>query len=154
MKCEKCGKNAASVHYRTNYNGKVTEKHLCAECAHEDGLDNEFFGKDMFEDLFNDFFGGRSLFGRSLFDGFGLMPSMLRTLTLPRFDILFDGVETEQKTENKTEAKTEEKPVEVDPEISRKRELNALREQLKKAVGEENYEEAIVLRDKIRELEK
>lgn len=33
MLCEKCGVNAATTHIRTLLNGKVYEKHLCADCA-------------------------------------------------------------------------------------------------------------------------
>ena len=53
------------------------------------------------------------------------------------------------------EAKTEEKKTEgLDPELSKRREINALREELSTAVKEENFEKAIELRDKLRELEK
>jgi protein-arginine kinase activator protein McsA len=41
-----------------------------------------------------------------------------------------------------------------DAELSRRRELNALREQLNNAVKAEEYERAAELRDQIRELEK
>ena len=37
MKCEHCGKNEVSFIYRSNMNGKVDEKHLCADCAEKLG---------------------------------------------------------------------------------------------------------------------
>ena len=33
MKCDRCGKNEATFHYKTNINGRVTEAHLCSDCA-------------------------------------------------------------------------------------------------------------------------
>ena len=49
MKCTNCGMNNATCHYRYNINGKVTEAHLCPDCAAKmegkaDGFDfNEAF---------------------------------------------------------------------------------------------------------------
>ena len=37
MLCEVCKKRQATVRYRENINGKVTEKFLCAECAKASG---------------------------------------------------------------------------------------------------------------------
>lgn len=161
MKCEKCGKNEATFYYKETVNGKTTEKRMCMDCAHEEGLDrafcdrteelfNEFdrpFESFFRDDFFGDFFGGRSLFG-----------SMARTmlapmLTLPRIEI--GMLRPEEKTES-----AEEKPAEAETqseenaELSRRREMNALRHQLREAVHAENYEKAIELRDKLRELEK
>ena len=42
MKCEICKKNEAQFYYKESINGKTTEKHLCAECAHKEGLDRIF----------------------------------------------------------------------------------------------------------------
>ena len=39
MKCEKCGKNEATCFYSSNINGKITEKHLCSQCAAEENMD-------------------------------------------------------------------------------------------------------------------
>ncbi len=48
MLCEKCKKNTATYHYRQNVNGKVTELHLCADCASHTSLPTE----DPFTGLF------------------------------------------------------------------------------------------------------
>ena len=37
MKCEHCGKNEVTFVYQSNINGKVSEKHLCGECAEQLG---------------------------------------------------------------------------------------------------------------------
>ena len=49
-------------------------------------------------------------------------------------------------------SKCEEK-AEVDPEIAKRREINALRHQMKMAARAEDFEKAAELRDKIRSLE-
>ena len=76
MKCEICKKNDAQFYYKESINGKTTEKHLCAECAHKEGLDRIFereansmltsFGKMMDSFLLPDVD----------FFGFGRLPSI------------------------------------------------------------------------------
>ena len=151
MKCEKCGKNMANVHYKTNINGKITEKHLCSECAEEKDLDM-FAGFDEmfrgFDEMFEaPFFG----IGRGL-PGFGAMRRLIPTMVLPRIEIRYDDAQSEKPEES---AAIEEKDIsDSDPELSKKRELNMLKAQLHDAVKDERYEDAISLRDKIKELEK
>ena len=43
MLCQSCGKKEATFHYTSNENGKVTELHLCHDCAAEKGLLDENF---------------------------------------------------------------------------------------------------------------
>ena len=33
MKCEKCGKNEATMYYKETINGVTREMHLCPDCA-------------------------------------------------------------------------------------------------------------------------
>ncbi len=40
MLCQKCGKNEATNYYEYNINGKKTQVCLCAQCAHEAGMDS------------------------------------------------------------------------------------------------------------------
>ena len=146
-----------SYHYRSNVNGKVTEMHLCPECANASKETADLFsGTDrMFEDMFSEFFGRRSLMspfgGLGGFGGFGsLSRLMMPTLMLPRIELYIEDPKTE---EVKTEApKTEEKK-EIDPEMAKRRELNMLREQMKESVSNEEFEKAAELIDKIRAIE-
>lgn len=149
MKCEKCNEREASFFYTATVNGKTTEKHLCSECASEEGLDRAFdFGHDeLFDSFFfepfalmDSFFGRRSLFG-------GMMPAM----TLPR--TLFAPLRTQEAAPAQTEAE-KHIPQDAGEEIRARRELSALKHQLREAVKAEDFEKAITLRDKIRELEK
>ena len=150
MKCEICKKNEAQFYYKESINGKTTEKHLCAECAHKEGLDRIFereansmltsFGKMMDSFLLPDvdFFG----FGR--LPSIGEMFEPLRTLSEHE-------PEAEMHEEaDPLEAKAEEKGEEA---FEQRRELNALRHKMHKAVEEEDFETAIELRDMIRKME-
>ena len=95
MKCEKCNEREANFFYTATINGDTTQRHLCSECAAEEGLDKVF--RQQRDDVFSDFFGRRSLFDSffadpfSLMDGFfprrSLFGSLLPTMTLPRLRV-------------------------------------------------------------------
>ena len=82
MKCENCGKNEVSFIYQSNINGRVTEKHLCGECADKLGYTQKVAAQSrrMMEGMrsaFSGFFapersllGAGGLFGQELFDDF------------------------------------------------------------------------------------
>ena len=158
MKCQKCGKNEVNFHYSSNVNGCVTETYLCSSCAAESGynigsmfdLDN-IFGRDTFNDL---------MFPMRGISGF--MPvaiPMIQTNTMSPGQ-LFDLLTTRQgmgKISQGTPCKcgcgktaAENFNIEVDEEMSKRRELNA---QMRTAVENEEFEKAAELRDKIKELE-
>ena len=42
MKCEKCGKNEATMYYKETVNGVTREMHLCPECAKKENLGGAF----------------------------------------------------------------------------------------------------------------
>ena len=42
MKCSNCGKNTATITYKQNINGEVTNLNLCESCAHKLGIFNSF----------------------------------------------------------------------------------------------------------------
>ena len=49
MKCEKCGKNEATMYYKETINGVTREMHLCPECAQKEHIGGAFesaFGLD------------------------------------------------------------------------------------------------------------
>lgn len=56
MKCSKCKKNEATVYYKQNINGKVTESALCSECAKKFKDEYDIGGK--LNGMFNNIFGG------------------------------------------------------------------------------------------------
>ena len=63
MKCEKCGKNEATMYYKETVNGVTREMHLCPECAQKENLggafENAFQSMNHFwSDPFHSFLGG------------------------------------------------------------------------------------------------
>lgn len=145
-KCDNCGKNTASFYYRTEINGKVTERHLCRECAEKLGAEEQFAKEtaglmDSFwgetESFFPDF--RRMLFP---FEGFGFA---IPALILPQVRFLSGG-------DGETETSAKEK-IAADPEMEKRRQVNMLREQMSEAADKEDFEKAAELRDKIRALE-
>ena len=160
MKCQNCGRNEATYYYKSSINGRVTETHLCADCARKlgyaDGIlaqqrrmmrgmeslfDDSFFGGS----LLGDFFGERTalngrrnrFFGEDLFDDF-----------FREMPALGGGVQEEApKAEEKTVSEEES------GRFAQIRQRNALRHELKKAIHEENFERAAEIRDELRALE-
>jgi len=157
MKCEKCNEKEANFYYSSNINGEKTERHLCTDCAREEGFGGALDYRPMptfdrmFEHFFEDFFAPR----RSLlagFDGFGSPLRRMMAPVFPRINIVIGAPEAEtQIPSGEAEAKI---PENAGEEVKAERELSALKYQLEEAVKAENFEQAIELRDRIRELEK
>lgn len=153
MKCENCGKNEVTFVYQSNVNGKVTEAHLCSDCAEKLGytqriaarsqqMMQSFFGNGFLEDFFAPV---PSLFGR-----------MDRLLEDPFDDFFADmpalgaaPAQQEQAEEKKADLVGQEEQ----SRFARMRQLNALRMEMKKAVHQENFERAAEIRDQIHKLE-
>ena len=160
MKCEKCNNNEAVFHYQSNINGEKTEYHLCADCAKEAGFGDmmNFSPRGMFRNFWSEPMGGLmsgffddpfTSFGRSL-----LAPVM--TMAMPQIRIMVgDPQETEsgENSAENAEKKTDNIPDKVSEALKAKRELHALKHQMKEAVDKEDFETAAELRDKIHELE-
>lgn len=151
MKCMNCGKNDVNFYYTSNINGKVTKQQLCTECAEKLGYMQKagslFSGRDMS-------FGGMldRLFDRSFspFANFGL--GARDFMSLPWFEeptaeaqCKCDGGCCGEKNQTVNE--------EADAELSRRREINALRYQMRTAAENEDFEKAAELRDRIKKLE-
>ena len=159
MKCENCGKNEVTFIYQGNINGKVTEKHLCSECAEKLGYTQKIAARNR--SMMQNFFGG-SLLGNGFFDDFfSPMPSLMGRsgwLLEDPFDDFFAEMpalsaapvqqqEEQQKQQNDLVGKEEQS------RFAYMRQVNALKLEMKKAVHQENFERAAQLRDQIHQLE-
>ncbi|PKM72569.1 MAG: hypothetical protein CVU91_09295 [Firmicutes bacterium HGW-Firmicutes-16] len=159
MKCEKCN-NEAVFHFQSNINGEKTEYHLCSDCAKSAGFGEmlDFRPRSMFESVFSEPFGLMDSFFKDPFASFGTLADgfFARRLLTPTLEAPSVNVavgEPEKATE--TEAKAKDNiPRDAGEEFRRKRELFALRHQMRTAVRSEEFEKAAGLRDKIRELER
>lgn len=164
MKCQNCQKREATTYFRSTVNGKTEEMHLCAECAQKLGYET----MENFAPL-----SPLELFG-SLFTG--VTPLIGRASSLKRCRSCGSSFEEIAST-GKAGCPDcyEEFREELLPTIRRvhgnarhmgrlpssagikaktQRELESLREKLSRAVEAQEYEQAAVLRDRIKELEK
>ena len=141
MRCQHCGKNDATFYYRSNVNGRVTEQHLCADCAAAMGLNRAMPAMSLFDD---DFFTRPFRMFEPLLGGLG-------TRLLTEFP---EPVEAEARAAVTEPERTE--PGLVDgaeqERLQRQRQRNALEAQMKTAIETENFEEAARLRDELKKL--
>lgn len=147
MRCDRCGKNEATFYYKSNINGKVTQVHLCPQCAEELGYTDSFRSAGMTGGLFGDFFSRPFGMLEPFFSGLGS-----RTLTeFPEpVDVLGQARESTPAQEDTGDLL----PRDEQDALTRQRKRNALQTQLNLAVQEERFEEAAKLRDELKALEK
>ena len=159
MKCENCGKNEVTFIYQSNINGKVTEKHLCSECAEKLGYTQKIAAHNR--SMMQNFFGG-SLLGNGFFDDFfSPMPSLMGRsgwlLEDPFDDFFADmpalGAGPVQQQEQANQRQDDLVGKEEQSRFAYMRQVNALKLEMKKAVHQENFERAAQLRDQIHQLE-
>lgn len=155
MLCEKCGKAAATCHYTTNVNGKVTEKHLCAQCAKAEQFST---AQDAFADLLGNFFYGSSLprvrsvcplcgtsFGEIARSGKVGCAECYKTFAselAPTLRRLYGDARHTGKIPSTAAA-----------DVRRKHRLADAKAELAAAIDAQEFEKAAALRDEIRELE-
>lgn len=163
MLCQRCGKYKATSHLTQIINGEKTELHLCSKCAKEiDGTFPSLFGESIFGDVFNDMFFGNQLVSEKVCPHCGMTLSTLKNqgrvgcascydefsdILLPYINKI-QGVQTHilEKNQIKQESQLKEEP---EKELSEKEKLQ---NELNEAIKKEDYERAIVIRDKIKEL--
>ena len=156
MKCENCGKNEVTFVYQSNINGKVTEKHLCSECAEKLGYTQKIAAHS--QRMMQNFF-GNSIFGNSFFDDFfSPVPSLMGRMLEDPFDVFFAdmpalGAAPVQQQEQVNQKQDDLVGKEEQSRFAYMRQMNALKMEMKKAVHQENFERAAELRDQIHQLE-
>lgn len=165
MKCNHCGKNEANTHYKRVINGKKEEMYLCEECAKELGVMNDFSFEPFSMDTF---------FGNLLGAGAAALNSIAGvdrcTYCGSSFnDIVnsgkvgcancYDRFESKlnpsiEKLHGRTRhvGKSVSYTVEEDEKQESVDELTKLKEEMKLAIKEQRFEDAAVIRDKIKNL--
>jgi protein arginine kinase activator len=169
--CESCGERPATVHLTRVINDKKIERHLCERCAKEEGEFEFMFElepKFSINELLSGFLKGSYPKSSSLRPG----PSTARCescgLSYSEFaregklgcDHCYEPFSAQleplmRKIQGHVEH-TGKQPggAAQSQTAAREHELEELRQALNCAVDEERYEEAAVLRDRIRELER
>ena len=152
MLCEKCGKNNATVMYTQIINGQKSTLNICSSCASQESIFDNFgsilsFGtrqstQNTMCPVCNMTLSEFSRKGRA---GCGECYNTFRSHASAMLRKIHG---TSKHTADATLPKAEEPKKEV-----AKSPLEKLKEELAKAIAEENFEQAAVLRDKIRETE-
>lgn len=159
MLCEKCGKNNATTHIRTVVNGVVTEKNLCGYCAAEEGyngLSHKGLAQmlaSMFDDSATKILNNsvrcsccNSTFADIASKGKVGCPECYKTFydeLLPYLKRVHGGTKHSGKIPNRA-------PLAIKSEEDT---IGELRMKLNKLVKNEMFEEAAIIRDKIRKIE-
>ncbi len=159
MLCEKCGKFNATTHIRRVVNGVVTEQNLCGYCAAEQGIGD--MGSNSLAQMLASMLGSGTMLGSksqthcdccgSTFSdvaesGKVGCPECYKTFyneLLPYLKRVHGSTKHIGKIPNHA-------PLTIRPQVDT---VESLRLQLNQLVREENYEQAAIVRDKIRELE-
>lgn len=174
MICQICKKNEASIHYKTNINGKQTEMYLCRECAEKNGIGKKVSFEPI--DVIDGFLGKGTddIFG-GLFAGM-MNDSPSKNLNEPKvcpvcgmrfsdflhggkigcaecYDIFSQPLSSTVKRIHGGAEHCGKIPSEKAAVISDKRKIEALKLKLNEAVEKQEYELAAKYRDEIKEIE-
>lgn len=159
MMCEKCGKNHATTHIRTVVNGVLSEKNLCSYCAAAEGYNSSAQTglAGMLASMFGEVLHGEPVVskkcpvcGASFSDiaqsgkaGCADCYNTFKTELLPYLKRVHGSTKHIGKIPNNA-------PLAVVPEEET---VESLRMELNRLVAEEKYEQAAVIRDKIKKME-
>lgn len=163
MLCEKCKKNMATTHIKTVINGKAAQLYLCDECAQNIGIGNSdiMFDGVLDKMLFNIINGNMHIGDIGLSEkcpncgttfseisksgkvGCDECYNAFKERMLPYIKRIHGSVEHIGKKLNSQEAEDKGKLNETE----------SLKKELARLIDEEKFEEAAIVRDKIRALE-
>lgn len=162
MLCSNCNTKEANFHYKYIQNGKATEAHLCRQCAEKLGYIKEhesgFGATNFFGDLFSlphfvhapketlicpDCGTGFDKIRRTGFVG---CDKCYEIFAGP-IDSILSKIQPSTVHKGKLSGANGKK-------IERDNTLKNMKEELQRAILDENYEHAAVIRDKIKEFEK
>lgn len=157
MLCNECEKNNATVHITKIINGVKTETHLCEECAKKQQLfNNNFSMENLISGIINEAFDNKYLSTISCancemtLDEFRKKGKFGCANCINEFKKMLIPV---IKSVQGYESHVGKIPKKSGGNLIIQRNIEELKYQLKKVIEQENYEEAAVIRDKIKELQ-
>ena len=159
MKCQNCGKYDAVTHITEVLNGIKSEIYLCKYCSKKNG-------SDVFDSIFNtdfeNFFGGlwqnpKLDFPVSCKNCKSTLKDIKATGRLgcgECYETFFEQLQSLLKEIHGSNVHKGKIPKRIGHSANKSKEIELLKKQLEKAVLEQNFEEAAILRDRILEIEK
>lgn len=162
MLCQNCEKNEATTHLKRIINGEKAETHLCSQCASALGYGSMFpsLGLNL-GDLFTGFFGdipvsrlsSRVIRCEKCGCSFDDIAKSGKIGCADCYKTFYDKL---QPSLARIHGKTEHQgkfPMGAGEEVKHAHKLAELKEELGKAIDEQNFERAAQLRDEIRAME-
>ncbi len=171
MLCQNCGQRPATTHIKQLVNGQLTEAHLCAHCAQKQGYGGILGDWGGFGSLLGGLLGeapaqqvkrcpgcGASFGEISQSGQLGCAQcyQTFRAQLLPVIQRVHGAAQHRGKSPGGSALRVADRHTQL-AASSRQRELSPVEEkrrQLKEAVEAQNFEQAAVLRDEIKEMEK
>ena len=151
MMCDECGKKNATVIINSNINGKQISLHLCSSCAADMGLIPFNGTQGILGSLF-DFDDKED--DRIICPSCGFMLSKFNETGFLGCDKCYQSFESELlPVINSIQGSVHHK-VDISEIKAQPNKLLQLKEELKQAIDNEEYEKAAQLRDEIKQLEK
>ncbi len=164
MLCERCHKNPANVYYSQEINGEKKELHVCSDCAKEMNLSLHAFSPESFINHFmgQGFLGTAGLMqtaapSRAACDECGM--TMEQFASGGRFgcahcyDVFAPYLPETLKKLHGRAAHTGKVPARLAGKVHVKSVLEEKKMELSRAIANEEYERAAILRDEIKKLE-
>ena len=157
MKCQICGIREATTHIKQNFNGQISEQHLCAACAHE--TDSGLSLPDVFQSLLG-------VFPQSL-------PAAQERRRCPKCALSFADIAkigkvgcadcyrtfydqlapTIQRIHGRVLHTQTQQSAAADTEDTTEDKITKRKAELQEAIQSQNFERAAELRDEIRDIE-
>lgn len=162
MLCEKCHINQATTHVKQNINGKVSEMHLCSACAA--GLSvNSMFGGGLFgsqASILGSLFGNQISGNRQESQVCPNCGTQLHEISASGrmgcaecYRVFRSYLQPSIRRIHGTAQHAGKIPANKENELTAEQKLKSLREQMEEAIERQDFEQAALLRDQIREAE-
>ncbi len=166
MLCQNCKKNEATTHIKRVLNGEATESHLCSACAQNSGMVSFFddFSLNM-PDIFSHIFGDSAFaLGESRLDrcekcgycfddiiksgcvGCADCYEKFYSKLLPSIQRIHGKAKHSGKVPHRTKEKI------IAKEKTAEEKIEDLQKDMQKAIEEQNFEQAAIIRDEIKKL--
>lgn len=157
MLCEKCKKNKATVKYSENINGLKVDYNLCKYCFNDINYNNSFI-----DNFFNSFFSNNVLLDTyeknyqcnvcgNTFEQFKNSGKMgcvnCYKVFREKLNSIFNNIQEKNIHTGKVPKNLEAYKINIEN-------IDTLKEQLNIAIKNEDYEQAIKIRDKIKSIER